>query len=119
MSRSPDEIDTQDAILIVGPGLGIGRTAHDLVAQAIASKAPLVLDADALHLLAHEAGLQHKLAASQAPTLLTPHPLEAARLLGLSSVQGQADRMYRAKGLAQQLHAVVILTGPVNVFADP
>src|SRR3546814_3811178 len=44
-------------------GLGIGRSAHDLVAQAIASKAPLVLDADALHLLAHEAGLQHKLAA--------------------------------------------------------
>src|SRR3546814_16662575 len=112
MSRSPDEIDTQDAILIVGPGLGIGRTAHDLVAQAIASKAPLVLDADALHLLAHEAGLQHKLAARQAPTLLTPHPLEAASLLGLSSVQVQADSMYSATGKDKKLKAVDNLKGP-------
>lgn len=123
MCRRPDDIDAEDGTLVVGPGLGVNRVAHDLVAQALASKSPLVLDADGLNLLASEAGLQHKLSTRQpsahAPTLLTPHPLEAARLLGISSAQVQADRMSSATALAKKFNAVVILKGSGTVIADP
>jgi hydroxyethylthiazole kinase-like uncharacterized protein yjeF len=123
MRWRPDEVETEDAVLIVGPGLGNSREAHDLLSQALASKAPLVLDADALNLLASESGLQHKLssrlASHRAATLLTPHPLEAARLLGVSSAQVQADRLHSATAIAKRFNAVVILKGSGTVIADP
>lgn len=117
MCRQPQDMEFKDATLVVGPGLGTSRDAHDLVALAISSKASLVLDADALNLLASEPGLQHKLASRDAPTLLTPHPLEAARLLGISSAQVQADRLPSALTIAKKFDAMVILKGSGTVIA--
>lgn len=119
MCRQPQDIEADDTTLVVGPGLGTSREAHDLVALAITSKAPLVLDADALNLLAAEPGLQHKLTNRDAPTLLTPHPLEAARLLGISSAQVQVDRLRSATTIAKKFNAVVILKGSGTVIAKP
>ena len=68
--------------LAIGPGLGQRPPAHALVDAALAAPCPLVLDADALNLLAGDPELARRAARRTHPTLLTPHPGEAARLLG-------------------------------------
>src|SRR3569833_3145761 len=72
----------EQGTLVVGPGLGTSRAAHDMLAKALASPAPAVLDADALNLIAKESGLQQKTAQRKAETATvnTPHTHEAARL---------------------------------------
>lgn len=119
MCRSAHEFDFSSATLVVGTGLGISRDAHDLLARALNARVPLVLDADALNLIANEPGLQHKLAARLDANLLTPHPLEAARLLATSSEAIQADRLAAARELARRFNAVVILKGSGSVIARP
>ncbi len=105
--------------LVAGPGLGQSREANDLLAQVLACRLPLVLDADALNLLAEEAPLQHKLAARTESCLLTPHPLEAARLMGMSASEVQAHRLQVAGELARRFRAIVILKGSGSVIAAP
>lgn len=119
MCRLAREFDFSSATLVIGPGLGISRDAHDLVAQALNANTPLVIDADALNIIAVETGLKNKLAQRRAATLLTPHPLEAARLLSISSIDVQADRLTAARTLAQQCNAIVILKGSGTVIARP
>lgn len=119
MCRAADAIDMRRGVLVLGPGMGTSRAAHDLLSKALASAQPLVLDADALNLLAAEPALQSKLAARRAPALLTPHPLEAARLLACSAENIQADRLHAAGTLATKLQAVVILKGSGSVIAHP
>ncbi len=99
-------------VLAVGPGLGQGAWGQALFAEALASGKPLVLDADALNLLAH-----HPSAVPQA--ILTPHPGEAARLLGLDTRAVQADRFYAAEALAQRFHCTVVLKGAGTLVAAP
>src|SRR5690606_35792130 len=67
--------------LVVGPGLGLDEHAARALALTLADARPQVLDADALNLVARDLRLA-ELAHSAAPRILTPHPLEAARLLG-------------------------------------
>ena len=119
MCRSASAIDMSHGALVLGPGMGTSRAANDLLSKALASTLPLVLDADALNLLAAEPALQVKLAARHAPALLTPHPLEAARLLACSAENIQADRLQAAATLAKKLQAVVILKGSGSVIAHP
>lgn len=119
MCRAADSIDMTHGVLVLGPGMGTARAAHDLLSKALATALPLVLDADALNLLAIEPSLQLKLAARRAPALLTPHPLEAARLLGCPAAAVQADRLQAASTLAQRFKAVVILKGSGSVIAHP
>lgn len=119
MCRRPHEMDFNSATVIAGPGLGSSRAAHDFLARAIASKAPLMLDADALNLLAVEAGLQQGLLSRNTATLLTPHPLEAARLLETTTAQVQADRLAAARILAAKFNAIVVLKGSGTVIAAP
>jgi hydroxyethylthiazole kinase-like uncharacterized protein yjeF len=119
MCRSAREFDFSSASLVIGPGLGTSRDAHDFLAQALNSNMPLVIDADALNLVAVEPGLKTKLTQRRAPTLLTPHPLEAARLLAISSTDVQADRLTAARTLAQQYNASIILKGSGTVIARP
>ncbi len=104
--------------LAVGPGLGQSDAARELVATASATPAPLVLDADALNLVARDAALQAGIAARHAPTLLTPHPAEAARLLGCSTADVQADRLAAAVAIAHQLNAWIVLKGCGSIVAD-
>lgn len=104
---------------VVGCGLGVDAPARSALAWALARPGALVIDADALNLLAEDAGLRATLKARTAPTVLTPHPLEAARLLGTSARAVQGDRLASARALADDLHAFVALKGAGTVIAAP
>lgn len=119
MSRQAANFDFNSATIVAGPGLGTTRDAHDFLAKALAAPTPLVLDADALNLIAVETGLQQKLFARKAHTLLTPHPLEAARLLGITTQQIQEDRLAAARALAKKFNSTTILKGSGSVIAAP
>lgn len=98
-------------VLVVGCGLGQDETAKQWLDHALSSQAPLVIDADALGLLTE---------APAAPcSILTPHPLEAARLLGVSVADVQADRPACARALAARFEAVAVLKGAGTVVAAP
>ncbi|MDP2706620.1 MAG: NAD(P)H-hydrate epimerase [Burkholderiales bacterium] len=77
--------------LAVGPGLGQSPDAHHVLAAALHANLPLVLDADALNLIAFDAKLQQLVSQRTAATILTPHPAEAARLLAGTTANVQAD----------------------------
>ena len=102
--------------MVVGPGLGKSERAETLVGAALASDLPCVLDADALNLVAESEDLRKACARRSAETLLTPHPAEAARLLGSSTGAVQADRVKAARLLSQNLNAHVVLKGAGSVL---
>jgi hydroxyethylthiazole kinase-like uncharacterized protein yjeF len=107
------------SVLAIGPGLGQSTRAHALLEAALAASCPLVLDADALNLLAVDPELASQAARRSSPTLLTPHPGEAARLLGMRSADIQANRIAAACRLSAQYHAHVALKGAGTVIAHP
>jgi hydroxyethylthiazole kinase-like uncharacterized protein yjeF len=119
MCRPAEDLDFNSGITVAGPGMGQQRHAADQLARALSSSAPLVLDADALNLVAAESALRIRLQTRRAPTLITPHPLEAARLLGCTVAVVQNDRLAAARRLAAELQAVVILKGSGSVLARP
>ncbi|MDQ7968814.1 MAG: NAD(P)H-hydrate dehydratase [Oxalicibacterium faecigallinarum] len=119
MCRAIDNMPSDAKTLVVGPGLGTARAAHDVLAKALQTNAALVLDADALNLLAMEMSLQKKLQGTRRPLILTPHPLEAARLLDCDTAAVQSDRVAAARTLASRLHAIVILKGAGSIIAKP
>jgi ADP-dependent NAD(P)H-hydrate dehydratase/NAD(P)H-hydrate epimerase len=101
--------------LAVGPGWGAGAAARESLARAAAAPVPAVFDADALNL----AGAASYFAGRPAPTVLTPHPGEAGRLLGISAEDVNADRQAAAIRIARAANAVVVLKGFRPVVADP
>lgn len=107
----------------IGPGLGSDDAAIASLEQGLATPHALVLDADALNLVARDAGLAARLADRPAqglpPAVLTPHPLEAARLLGVNVHEVQRDRIASATTLARRLGSVVILKGAGSIVVDP
>ncbi|MEO3692805.1 NAD(P)H-hydrate dehydratase [Roseateles paludis] len=98
-----------------GGGAAIATHLPGLLAQA----ARLVLDADALNAVAGSAALTSALQARTQPTVLTPHPLEAARLLGCTVPEIQADRLRAAQNLAERYGCSVVLKGSGSVIASP
>jgi ADP-dependent NAD(P)H-hydrate dehydratase / NAD(P)H-hydrate epimerase len=121
MVRSADaalELD-QVTVLAVGPGLGVSAQSTALVAKALASTLPLVLDADALNLVATQESLSTALSTRKAGTVLTPHPAEAARLLDISTAEVQRDRVEAALNLATKHRCGVVLKGAGSVCAWP
>jgi ADP-dependent NAD(P)H-hydrate dehydratase / NAD(P)H-hydrate epimerase len=100
-------------VVAIGPGLGQGEWSRMLLDAALASSKPLLLDADALNLLAAS---PRELPAS---TILTPHPGEAARLLGIDTAQVQADRYAAARALVERHGCVVVLKGAGTIVAAP
>jgi hydroxyethylthiazole kinase-like uncharacterized protein yjeF len=121
MLRTADQIFALDhlACLAVGPGLGQSGEARTLLTAALGSPLPLVLDADALNLLAQHSALRTPLLFRTAPTLLTPHPAEAARLLGTATPSVQADRVAAALKLAEMHRCGVVLKGAGSIVAWP
>jgi len=99
-------------VLAVGPGLGQGAWGRSLFEAAARSGKPLILDADGLNLLA-----EHPRRLPQA--ILTPHPGEAARLLGCSNAEIQADRFAAAAAIAAKFSCVVVLKGAGTLVAAP
>jgi NAD(P)H-hydrate epimerase len=91
-------------VLALGPGLGQSAWSGELHAAAFAAGKPLVVDADALNLLSN-------LSVRRDDWVLTPHPGEAARLLGISSAAVQRDRMAAAAALQQRYGGTAVLKG--------
>lgn len=92
------------SVIAIGPGLGQDDWAQEMLAMAVARNLPLVVDADALNLLAQiDLPRQH--------WVLTPHPGEAARLLGESSREASKDRFLTLNRLAEKHNATVVLKG--------
>jgi ADP-dependent NAD(P)H-hydrate dehydratase / NAD(P)H-hydrate epimerase len=118
MLRHPDDAlgEELDAV-VAGPGIGQGERAETLVAAALASEMPCVLDADALNLMAQNRDLRAACARRAADTLLTPHPAEAARLLGVRTLEIQADRIGAARRISREFGAHVVLKGNGSVIA--
>jgi hydroxyethylthiazole kinase-like uncharacterized protein yjeF len=119
MLRRAEEVFDLATALAVGPGLGQSHTALELLTRALAAPLPLVLDADALNLLAAHPVLMKHATRRAAPTLLTPHPAEAGRLLGLTTEAVQADRLAAATALAERSRAVVVLKGCGSLIVAP
>ena len=118
MLRRAGELDlAQCSALVAGPGMGTSAAARACLAAAIATPVPLLLDADALNLIASDAALATAVTQRSAATLLTPHPQEAARLLGRSTAEVQTDRIAAACALAQRFEACVVLKGAGSVIA--
>ncbi len=103
----------------VGPGLGQSPDGAFWLGAALESDLPLVVDADALNLVAADPQLAALLRNRRAPALLTPHPAEAARLLATSTVRVQHDRVGAALELAAKTGCAVALKGAGTICATP
>ncbi|SFN13932.1 NAD(P)H-hydrate dehydratase [Dokdonella immobilis] len=109
--QSTEAMLARASVLAVGPGLGQGAWGHALWDKALRAGLPLVLDADGLNLLARQP------LPLPATTVLTPHPGEAARLLGCDTAAIQADRFAAARALASRYACVVVLKGAGSLVA--
>ncbi len=120
MARPPGALQGEAlARATVVAGCGGGQAVAEELPALIAGAPRLLLDADALNALAAEPALAAQLRARTAPSLLTPHPLEAARLLGSTTEAVQADRLAAARQLARRFGAMVVLKGSGSVLAAP
>jgi len=120
MFRPFDALDL--ASMVVVCGCGGGTLIEALLAEILSTPAPLVLDADALNALAESTALQAlliKRSKTAWPTVLTPHPLEAARLLKTTTQEIQKNRLQAAQKLADQFACIVVLKGSGTVIAAP
>lgn len=110
------------AELTVVCGCGGGSAIREKLPVILSRAARLVLDADALNALAADPGLQPLLAQRADrgwDTVLTPHPLEAARLLDTTPQAVQSDRLTHARELARRFQCIVVLKGSGSVVAGP
>lgn len=120
--------DTLDAdVFVAGPGAGRSPSPdapsefeRTILPTLIAIAKPLVLDADALNAIAQDETLQRELREERgAPTILTPHPAEAARLLGTKTASVQQDRLAAALEIARRFRSNVVLKGAGSICAFP
>ncbi|MEW6341413.1 MAG: NAD(P)H-hydrate dehydratase [Pseudomonadota bacterium] len=114
-------LDKMDA-LAIGCGMGHRERATQVLHDVLPLAVPKLLDADALNLLAGDATLAAQVSVRGAqgdPCILTPHPLEAARLLGSDVPAVQRDRLAAARALAARFASVIVLKGTGTVVAAP
>jgi hydroxyethylthiazole kinase-like uncharacterized protein yjeF len=119
MVRSPTELSLHESIVVCG--CGGGDAVHALLPHVLSSSQQLVLDADALNAIARDTSLQHLLKQRNhrhKPTVLTPHPLEAARLLNCSVKEVQKNRLHAAQQLADVFQCVVVLKGSGSIVTS-
>ena len=115
-ATKPVNLEDFDAI-VLGCGLGTSAEAKASVIEALNCQKPLILDADALNIIAADIKLQDMVLARRAPTVLTPHPGEAARLLRRDTAGVTADRVAACRELAVQTGAIVVLKGAGTVIS--
>ncbi|MGW6493838.1 NAD(P)H-hydrate dehydratase [Nonomuraea angiospora] len=99
---------------VLGPGLGTGEWAHEVAAQVLASGVPVLIDADALTLVARDRGLLRR----SAPVLITPHAGELARLIRADREDIEAARLEHVRRAAAELGVTVLLKGSTTVVAE-
>jgi ADP-dependent NAD(P)H-hydrate dehydratase / NAD(P)H-hydrate epimerase len=120
MIRRWDSLDLSR--MAVACGCGGGDAVRAALPKVLSTAGSLVLDADALNAIAADTQLQALLQARsrrERPAVLTPHPLEAARLLGCSAQQVQRDRLLASRELAQRFGCVTVLKGSGSIIAAP
>jgi len=107
---------SRPSVLVIGPGLGRSPWSEQMLQKAVASGLPMVVDADALNILS-----EGRVAASADSSgwLLTPHPGEAARLLGISAAEVQADRFAALAALREKFHGTLVLKGVGSLICGP
>jgi len=119
MTRSVDasilELLATKSAGVIGPGLGQSVLAKSWVGQALEAGVPVVLDADALNLVASDLDAVRR---ASAAVVLTPHPGEAARLLGTTAADVERDRLDAARAIARRTGAIVVLKGARTVVCD-
>jgi len=110
-----DQLLSRATVIVIGPGLGQGTFGTDyfshVIKHILAFNKPVLLDADALNLLA-----KNQLSIPSA--IITPHPGEAARLLNCTTEQISSDRIHAVQQLAQQYSAVALLKGAGSLICD-
>jgi hydroxyethylthiazole kinase-like uncharacterized protein yjeF len=100
---------------VAGPGMGTGQDAAERLAAVLGTDLPVLVDADGLTILSTEGGLLPR----AAPTLITPHAGELARLLGTDGASVEARRLEHARRAADGLGVTVLLKGSTTVVAPP
>ena len=110
-----DALIARASVIVCGPGLDVSDWSRMLLERVLASGKPLVLDADALNLMSEA---PERWAQLQAPCIITPHPGEAARLLGTTPLAVQSDRLEALASLRRQTGTVVVLKGAGTLVAD-
>ncbi|MGI4861490.1 MAG: NAD(P)H-hydrate dehydratase [Janthinobacterium lividum] len=120
MMRQVDAIalDTMDA-LTIGPGLGKSAHAAQVLRDVLALALPTIIDADALNLIAADPDLAARVRAQGRHLVLTPHPGEAARLLGITTKEIEADRLDALARLVRTYACTVVLKGSGTLIAAP
>jgi NAD(P)H-hydrate epimerase len=104
------------SVLALGPGLGQEAETQAAIRRLVLDcPLPVVIDADGLNAFAGHAG---DLTSRRAETVLTPHPGELGRLLGVSTAQIQEDRVAAARGAAEETGAIVVLKGHLSLIAS-
>jgi len=119
MFRMPEDALAQATATVIGPGLGASDAAVEILRRAVDAELPLLLDADALNLLAAHPVIAAHVTRRGAGTAITPHPAEAGRLLATTTEAVQGDRVAAALELARRLNASVALKGCGTVVAHP
>ncbi len=120
MFRAWDGLDLKS--LAVACGCGGGDAVRAVLPRVLSGARDLVLDADALNAIAGDTALQTLLKSRTTrgkPTVLTPHPLEAARLLNIDARAVQQDRLRAARELAERFGCVIVLKGSGTIIAAP
>ena len=118
MGTATDLLASVCSAMVVGCGLGVSGAAIRALKVALKREMPLVVDADALNLIAQSAELATLMQRRTAPTIITPHPAEAARLLGCSTTDVQLDRLRAARDLAKGYRCIAVLKGAGTIVCD-
>ena len=119
MLRPAEQAPHLGGTVAVGPGLGQSPQAAALLDTLIATAPELILDADALNLVAVRPQLAQRLRARPSPAIITPHPAEAARLLETETASIQSDRLASAQALARRFNCLALLKGCGSLIAIP
>ena len=111
-ARDLDALLDKVSVVAIGPGLGQSDWATSLFAGVLQTRLPLVVDADALNLLAHEHQYREN-------WVLTPHPGEAACMLGVTAAEIQSDRFAAVASLHAEFGGTVVLKGAGSLITGP
>lgn len=115
--NNTDKLHDADAV-VLGPGLGLNSWGKQMFEVLIGINVPMLVDADGLTLLAQKNESDPRSLPAQNQWVLTPHPGEAARLLGITTSEVQQDRMTAVREIAQRYHCVCVLKGAGTLIAE-
>ena len=118
-ARTVIDLAERSTSLVIGPGLGSNSSATEFVSivlSQIQSNQPIVLDADALNILAKTYKWWERF---ENPAILTPHPGEMSRLLDIPTEQVQSNRQSTALEAAQKFNKIIVLKGAATLIASP